>query len=313
MAATPRSQACAGNTPTYQTIVANEHRGQVFETDGFGQLGELLDSGDYATLLQKLRGSSRKAAVSPQGHLVLCELITTWSSDRTAFILEDLLGSAVEIARNTFGCVVLCELVEKYTISFDSHSSDLQDNLVTLLDELTKHAASLCRNATGHRVVDVLLDHGSADRRASVAESLQGHLIRLARHATGSRFVQRTLQSCGPEALDAAAAEILASEPDILQLAQHRFGRHVVKTFVQVPGHHGTRVLNLIEDASERLRRTKYGARFLVELGREGLRRNPDKKKPDQRQEPHVQRLRWSDEISDDERIGVTDYDQKFV
>jgi hypothetical protein len=226
---------------------------------------EAVDALDAADLAHELEGTVRRAALCSHGHFALQKVVEILPAKNLGFISDELLGAAVETAKNQHGCRVLCSLLAKCGCG-----TQLAASTTRLADELLQSALHLSKDAQGHLVMVAILEHGSEKQRAAMVAQFQGDLVRHSRNRSMSHVIEKALACCGPELRDAMASEILAQESDLLQLAQNRFGRFVVKGLAQLEGHHGLQVQEIIHAAAKQLRANKYGARFLCELTRDG-------------------------------------------
>merc|ERR1712151_1114813 len=106
-----------------------------------------------------------------------------------------------------------------------------------------------------------ILEHGSFEQRACVADALRGHLEQLAKRKHASFVVEKALASCDPDTRIDLANELLQNPDAIARLATHQFGSHVVKELARAPGDCAQRALDIIHSIP-----TRHRKRYLKSL-----------------------------------------------
>jgi len=223
---------------------------------------EVASPAEARCLAFRLHGSAVDAARSPFAHFVLEKIVHYLGTGDAAFIAQELHGCGRSVALNIYGCGVVCRLIE----------FSAQEPLVSaLIDEvLTQDPATLCCHKFGHRVAMSIISNASDRQRNRIVSSLrEGGLQRLARHRFAARVLEQVLtQGCSVEA-QRLAAEFMSKAGSIVSLACHSFGVQVVRGILELPRESKV-ALQYLQKAIHKLRKDKYGAMLIEELGLQG-------------------------------------------
>jgi len=255
-----------------------------FDASGCRLVQDALESSPEeigVSLAEELRGHIRRAIDSPHANFVLQKIVDVLPADRISFVIEEIAGAGVETARHRNGCRVLSRIFEHCGSHDDGADPDAINEgngdaaagiiksssiVSTVMDEVLQEATALSRHPLGHFVIEAILQHGTIQQRAKVAESLRGKLTKNAKNRSASYIVERALKLCAPMDRDAMVAELVSNESDLLLLAQCRFGRYVVKTVASLDNTDGQRARSILQAASKELRTNKYGSRLFDEM-----------------------------------------------
>lgn len=272
-----------------------------FDTCGCLQVEKELISAsesDQVALARELRGSVRMAALHPHAYLVLKKLVEILPLDSLSFAIEELVGHGLEIAKSRHGSLVMVQLLKRCQDVMDHRFLQL---VSTMVIELAQQAPSLSRHEFGHQVMSTVFDHGSNEDRSQLLAGLKGHLARLSRNCSGSRIVQKAFERRSVAEREAMAEEFVRDSRELVLLAQHRFGRHIVKMLSNSSERYGQDVRTVIAESSCELRATKYGARLLTELERAVQHTELEKQQAERKQVQLRKPVgRWADEEDDD-------------
>jgi len=279
-----------------------------FDTCGCLQVEKELVSAsesDQVAIAHELRGSVRMAALHPHAYLVLKKVVEILPLDSLSFAIEELVGHGLEIAKSRHGSLVMVQLLKRCQDALDQRILQLVSAMVM---ELAQQAPSLSRHEFGHQVMSTVFDHGSNEDRSLLLAGLKGHLARLSRNCSGSRIVQKAFERPAVAEREAMADEFVRDSCELVLLAQHRFGRHIVKMLSNSSERYGQDVRTVIADSSCELRATKYGARLLTELERAVQQTELERQQAERKQaelerkqvQLHKPVGRWADEEDDD-------------
>mmetsp|Transcript_8680 Transcript_8680/g.24851 ORF Transcript_8680/g.24851 Transcript_8680/m.24851 type:complete len:307 (+) Transcript_8680:86-1006(+) len=211
-----------------------------------------------ARLAAGVRGRVLDAARSPQGHVVLLDLIRRLPVEDVAFVAAELRGSGLSIASNVYGHIVLCRLVE--------YSAE-HPMTVELVDEVIDEGAeALCCHKFGFCLAMSVLSNGSQRQRRRIIAALSTHVQRFARHRFASQVLEHAIVAHHEtDECQRLLPELLRHSSSVAKLACHCFGIRVVRALLLVP-ETSKYVRSLMRQAEQRLRKDRYGAQLLEDL-----------------------------------------------
>lgn len=141
------------------------------------------------------------------------------------FVIEELQNSAHDVAKHRCGCRIVCRLVE--------HAAELPGTRELVDQLLDPHEiGGHINHAFSNYVVSMILEHGNYDQKEKVVEELMRNLEVTASHRHSSRVVEAAVVNAPPE-LSAKLVAALKRKPGLANLAQNRFGVHVVKSILR--------------------------------------------------------------------------------
>lgn len=212
---------------------------------------------DGAELGSELRGHIPAAIESKHANYVVQKIVEVLPTSMASFVVEELKGAAAEVARHRYGCRVLCRLLE--------HSAT-EEGTADLVNELLLEARDLSRHAYAYHVIRCILEHGLPEHRHRIATALCSGVQRHAKHRHASFVVEKALAHCNDEAREGLANELLQRPENILDLARHQFGRHVVSQLVRLPGSCSQKALHNLRVGLPKVQTSKHGRRLIEEL-----------------------------------------------
>jgi pumilio RNA-binding family len=215
----------------------------------------VADKQTAVELVQELHGYVRVAVESPYANYVVQKVIEVMPRAHTRFILEELRHAAAATARHRYGCRILCRLLE-YAIS--------EEGLAVLVDEVLAEAGALCFHFFGHHVLQHVLEHGSEEQRHRVAMAICPNMARCAQDSHGSFIVEAALRYCSSYDQFELARCLVGNDPAwFVSLANTRFGSHVVRAVLQLPGGASQQAKVLLQEHAAQLAGTKFGRHVL--------------------------------------------------
>jgi len=216
-------------------------------------------------LIQELHGHVREAIASPHANYVIQKVIEVMPTVLVGFVADELQGIGVLAARHRYGCRILCRLVE--------HSAQTPGT-VALVDEVLGAAGELCRHTFAHHVISSILEHGLAEQRHCVAQSLLVDLPRHARNRNASYVIEKALTYCSRDDRHAITSSLVTGPEQLVALAQNQFGSYVARALLKLPGEVGQKVAHqvaaAVRSAPSQLEMTRYGQRLLEDLRKLG-------------------------------------------
>lgn len=209
-----------------------------------------LEEPGGAALVVGMHGHVRAAMRSMYANYVIQKIVEVMPSASIGFVVQELVGVGQEVSRHRFGCRVFCRLLE--------HCSLEDPCLALLVDEVLADAGALSCHVFGNYVVRHILEFGFPHYRRWIAQALYTQLSSCAANQFGSRVVETALDFCCPEDQHLLVCELLRNPGQLVALAMHLSGRHVVKALLRRPSEEQQVALTLRPYASQ-LRASKYG------------------------------------------------------
>jgi len=219
---------------------------------------EFGEEEEVVALALELKGRVREAIRSPHANHVVQKLVEVLPVSSLGFVAEEMLGAGPEVARHRYGCRVLCRLVERHTGGTVEHMDEL-------IEELMIEGAELARHTFGHYVIEMGLQAGSAHQRHQICSALRVELMRNAKNRSATYVVEKALNICNDEDQQAMIQDLFGSPESLVSLVENQFGCHVAKALLKT---HGGSFREMIDAASAKLQKNKYGRRLLEELKR---------------------------------------------
>lgn len=217
---------------------------------------EVASQKDAADLAFELVGHVRDAIESKHANYVVQKIVEVLPTSMTNFVGEEILGAGGEVARHRYGCRIICRLLE--------HSAT-ERGTYALINELLMDARDLSRHAYGYHVMRCILEHGLPDHRRRVAKALCGGLQRNSKHRHASFVVEKALAFCDEPGRQSLKNELMGRPENIVDLARHQYGRHVVSQLTRLP-ECGQQAIDTIRFMKPQVQTTKHGRRLLEQL-----------------------------------------------
>jgi pumilio RNA-binding family len=234
-----------------------------FEPHGTRLVQEAFGVADRQTaaeLVQELHGFVRRAIDSPHANYVLQKVIEVMPRVHIRFILDELRGVADATARHRYGCRILCRLLE-YAGS--------DEGVAALLDEVVEEAGALVFHFFGHHVLQHIFEHGTDWQKHRVAMAICDNMENCAQDPHGSFIVEAAVRYCSDDDQFELATCVLGSDPTrLVSLASSRFGSHVVRAVLRMPGATAERATRMLLEHATMLEKTKFGRHVLEEAGK---------------------------------------------
>jgi len=219
----------------------------------------VADRRSATELAGELRGHVCEAIRSPHANYVIQKVIEVMPMAQANFIADELCGMGVEVARHRYGCRILCRLLE--------HSAT-DVGPMALISEVLAEVGSLCRHSFGHYVIQSVLEHGTPEQRQQIAATLRSELARSVQNRNACYVIENALSYCSHEDRQALVEGLLSGGPNRLAaLAQHKFGSHVVRALLRLPGECSQVAMAQLQLVAAQLQTTKYGRRLLEDFG----------------------------------------------
>lgn len=216
---------------------------------------------DAAMLAAGLHGHVRSAVQSKYANYVVQEIMAVVPVARARFVAEELVGFGGEAARHRIACRAVCRILE--------HESPGDGAVAQLVDEILADVSELCSHTFGSFVIRHILEFGLPGHRQRIASALCSDVMSNAKHKHGSHVVEAALRFCEPQDQRAIVGHLLARKDQLLALASHQFGRHVVKALVcapQLPPDLQATTQGSLRSLSRQLQASRYGKSVLHSL-----------------------------------------------
>lgn len=208
---------------------------------------------EAAELARELQGHVRTLIGSKYGNYVVQRMVEVLPTSMVSFVGSELKGVMGEVARHRYGCRILCRLFE--------HSGSLE-----LIEELLPEVRDLSRHAYGYHVIRCILEHGLPEHRRQIARALCSGAQRHAKHRHSSFVIEKAIAHCDEHARAVLTSELLQRPENVVDLARHQFGRHVVSQLVRVPGDCSQQALRNLRAGLPQVKTSKHGRRLIEEL-----------------------------------------------
>merc|ERR1712061_130418 len=112
------------------------------------------------------------------------------------------------------------------------------------------------------------MSNGMGQQRSAVLRALRGDLQRFARHRYAALVVEQSLALCPPEESEPLAQELMRAAGAVTKLACHGFESRVVRALLDLPTA-SAQALHYVTKSQKTLRKDRFGAELLQELGME--------------------------------------------
>jgi len=208
-------------------------------------------------LVAELHGSVRQLIASAHGNYVVQAVVEVMPTALAAFVSDELKGAGAETARHKYGCRIMCRLVE--------HSA-ADASTIALIDETLQEAKELCRHTYGHHVMESILEHGLPAHKEQVVDALEAVLQVIATNKNGTYVIAAALRH-GSAADQAKLASSLLTLPlGLLDLAEDKYGMHVVRALLRMTGDHARIARTVFSQHVVRLQGSPYGSKVIDEI-----------------------------------------------
>jgi len=171
---------------------------------------EILNTHQQEEIAEEMRGHVVPAIWDRHANFVIQKLVEVLPTAKVAFVAEEMRESACCIARHRYGCRITQRLLE--------HSSPASE---ALFEKIIKDAKELCRTVYGHYVIVHLLEHGTAEQKAAIGNTLSMHFEVLAQCRHSRDVMLKALEHCSQEQQECIAAKVFnlhARQDDLRQL-----------------------------------------------------------------------------------------------
>lgn len=198
---------------------------------------------------------------SPHANFVIQKAIEVLPARLTNFVAEELFTIAADVAQHRFGCRVLSRLVEHHLCgnAASPSTSKLIDKILLETDQLMRH------NFARH-VLELILEQGSEAHKHSIARTICSNASYYAKNRCASYVLEKALSSCTISDAYAISSALLTDSEQLLMLADHECGMHVVRAIVRSNTDSAQRAKGLLLKDLERMKSSKYGKRVLDEF-----------------------------------------------
>jgi hypothetical protein len=238
-------------------------RSMAFEPFGCRIVQQALDVADATwkeSLVAELHGHVREAISSPHANFVIQKAIEVLPVTSVSFVAEEMLTFAVDAARHRFACRILCRLVEHHLCNVNSsHATG------ALIDELLLEAESLIHHNFARHVIELILEHGSADHKRRIAIAIRKDILHNSKSRYASYVIEQAMIQCSINDQDAIASKLVSHRSNFLALATHECGSHVVKAVLLSRGAFAKHAKELLFQEADKVKASKYGQRLLDE------------------------------------------------
>jgi hypothetical protein len=218
---------------------------------------DVISQKEAAELVSELQGHVLALIDSKHGNYVLQKMVEVLPTSMASFVGSELKGMIGEVARHRYGCRILCRLFEH---------SGTEGGSVELVEELLSEVHDLSRHAYGYHVIRCILEHGLPDHRRRIANALCSGAQRHAKHRHSSFVIEKAIAHCDENARAVLTSELLQRPENVVDLARHQFGRHVVSQLVRSPGDCSQKALHNLRTGLAQVKTSKHGRRLIEEL-----------------------------------------------
>jgi pumilio RNA-binding family len=212
---------------------------------------ENVSKNEAVAFASGFRGHIRNAVVSKHANHVVQKITEVMPMSHASFIVDELTGFGLEVSRHVFGCRVLCRILEHVSAA-DIKYAKLFEYVLTDLDVL-------CGDAFGSVVVRHLLEFGSSAHKHCIVEALLKDVHGYARHQIGSLVVEAALKHASLEDQSSLVAQILVQEDQLLSMATSRYGCHVARALLDMPGELKKQSIKAFCPLNQQLKESRYG------------------------------------------------------
>jgi len=139
----------------------------------------------------------------------------------------------------------------------------------SLIGELLSQVGDLSRDRFGHYVAMSILEHGSTAQKHEMVRALQddGDLLRLARHRNGRHVVELALIHCSLEDRRCLANELLKRPRSVTVLSQSKYARSIMKALGKLGEEYAQLITQHLQADVHHLQQTKFGGSMLSHFG----------------------------------------------
>lgn len=212
---------------------------------------ENISKNEAVAFASGLRGHIRNAVESKHANHVVQKITEVMPVSDASFVMDELTGFGLEVSRHVFGCRVLCRILEHLSAT-DIKYAKLFEDVFTDLD-------ALCADAFGSVVVRHLLEFGSPAHKHCIVEALLKDIHGYARHQIGSLVVEGALKHASFEDQSSLVAKILVQKDQLLIMATSRYGCHVARALLDMPGELKKESIKAFLPLNQQLKESRYG------------------------------------------------------
>jgi pumilio RNA-binding family len=212
---------------------------------------ENISKNEAVAFASGLRGHIRNAVESKHANHVVQKITEVMPVSDASFVIDELTGFGLEVSRHVFGCRVLCRILEHLSAT-DIKYAKLFEDVFTDLD-------ALCADAFGSVVVRHLLEFGSPAHKHCIVEALLKDIHGYARHQIGSLVVEGALKHASFEDQSSLVAKILVQKDQLLIMATSRYGCHVARALLDMPGELKKESIKAFLPLNQQLKESRYG------------------------------------------------------
>lgn len=142
------------------------------------------------------------------------------------------------------------------------------DGAQMMIKTILDNAEALCNDQFGHHVIESILEHGTFDQKHQIAVALHSNMRQdlaayvLDRHAT--YVIESALKHCQHDDQQMLIAAVLTiSSEDLVKIAEHKSGFHIVKALFAASSETQEATWNILKLAKRRLAKSDLGQRVL--------------------------------------------------
>merc|ERR1712194_895242 len=212
-------------------------------------------------LASELRNHVRLLTTSPHANFVIQKVIEVLPVTSTNFVAEELVTIAADVAQHRFGCRVLSRLVEHHLCGDAASPSTSK-----LIDEVLLETDQLIRHNFARHVLELILEQGSEAHKHSIAMTICNNALYYAKNRCASYVLEKALSLCTMSDAHAISSALLTDSRQLLALAEHECGMHVVRAIIRSNTDSAQRAKDLLLKNVQRMNSSKYGKRLLEEV-----------------------------------------------
>lgn len=217
-----------------------------------------LKKQDIEELACEMKGHVREFIESEHANFVIAKFVEVSTAEQVDFVVGELLGAACDVACHRYGCRIIIRLVQHA-------GSD------ALIEELLSMVEDLSARQFGHLVVEAILEHGTEEQRACIADILYANLTNFnARiQSRGFRRVMDAALKWCSRSDQMRLARGIFNKDCLMMLAPGRNSHVLVSAALKVDVHNDweEQALKQLMDLEPKLASSKQGRHMLKELG----------------------------------------------
>lgn len=217
---------------------------------------------DALDMAFELQGQVVKACECAHANHVLQRFLERLPLEDISFVVDEIRGSAVALARHQFAWRIVAKLIKH------RENAVVGAAVEEILCELVEGIPRLVNHINGCRVVQALVECGSAQDIHEVAVALHGKavLYGCSRHAHHVILLLVALTT-GTDRQQ-LISELFASAATLVELGENQFGWLVCRAYLQLPDAQPELLTRFLPEAQPKLAKSKHGRRVLEKLSK---------------------------------------------